>query len=339
MKRISKITSAAATAGLVLSLLAPFGAAFAADPGPTTKKTGTPPPDRAVGYQAKWLEQTQSGTTDQYYAVKPGDTVAVTAKFKNLGTNAWQQTGEDRQVCIAVYKDPNVASAPTGLGFDIPNQANYGKSYFKGTGWASDYRIGCINETEVLPGATGSFTLNFKVPSDAPGGKFREDISLASGPYWIEADGAYPQGTGDPLGIAHIWVGFNVEGTPQSNEEAQVGIDCFDTTLIPNQATACIITVADKFGAPVRDLNNSDLYLELLKGPGRFAEVVADPNDTAGPKNSTAILALPTGNLRQVDAPIDTATHGTNSGGTPITYVAPGVYYAGFKAGSTAGDA
>ncbi|MEI6222787.1 MAG: hypothetical protein WCP97_08550 [bacterium] len=186
-----------------------------------TEKIPNSVPDKALGYSAKWVSQTgsQALPADELYDVKPGDTITVTVTFENTGSKTWLQTPEDRQVCASVYKDQKVKSAPAGLNYDTPKHNNFGKSYFKSSTWKNNYRIGCLNETSVAPGAQGTFTLTFTIPADAPTAKFREDISLSSGPYWISANAPYGKrddkgraGTGDPLGIAHIWIGFDIQG-------------------------------------------------------------------------------------------------------------------------------
>lgn len=114
-------------------------------------------------------------------------------------------------MCIAIYKDPKVVSSWTGA--DQVGNSRFGQSDFQDASWASKYRIGCIQEQEVRPGDTGTFTLTFQIHQRFPAGQFREDITLASGPYWMAADGSYTQGgTGDEIGAAHIWSGFHVFG-------------------------------------------------------------------------------------------------------------------------------
>lgn len=184
---------------------------FGSNPGPTVPdNTKAPLNFWAQNYAAQWISQSGSIAlpSDEYYDVNPGDQVTVTAFFRNQGTKSWVSTENDRQVCIAIYKDPAVMSAPLALGYDVPGNINYGRSYFYDSSWASIYRIGCVQEVEVEPGEIGTFVLNFKIPADAPSGKYREDISMASGPYWI----ANPT-NGDPLGVAHIWVGFDIHST------------------------------------------------------------------------------------------------------------------------------
>ncbi|MEI6222218.1 MAG: CAP domain-containing protein [bacterium] len=175
----------------------------------------TPKDFWAKGFQAKWISQTQAGTTDQYYAVLPGDSITVQAVFQNVGAETWFNAPAERQVCINVYKDKQVISAPVGTGYDDPASPKFGRSYWADPSWAKeDYRLGCILENSVATGQVGTFSLKFLVPANTPAGKYREDITLAAGAFWMAADAAYPQGTGDPLGAAHIWVGLNVGVAP-----------------------------------------------------------------------------------------------------------------------------
>ncbi len=168
--------------------------------------------DFAAGYMAQWVSQTQPKDTqfntdnDEYFDVKPGDTVTVTAKFMNTGLNSWMRDSADREVAISIYKDLAVQSAPKNLGFDDPKQTNFGKSYFTSSNWTSEYRITTIAEDIVHPSETGTFTITFTVPIDAPLGKYREDITLSSGKYWMQNFM-----NGDPLHAAHIWIGVNVQ--------------------------------------------------------------------------------------------------------------------------------
>ena len=159
----------------------------------------------AGGYEAVWIDQTQSDTWDQYFLVEPGELVDITVRFENNGDFTWYRNGWEQQVCLAIYKDPNVQSGPTSLGYDNPLHADFGKSYFYDTSWETQYRAACIEENSVNIGDYGTFKLRFKIPNDAQNGRYREDLSLASGPYWIANNT-----NGDPLKVAHVWVGFEV---------------------------------------------------------------------------------------------------------------------------------
>ncbi|MEI6222184.1 MAG: beta-propeller domain-containing protein [bacterium] len=167
--------------------------------------------DFASGYKATWVSQTLPKDTtfstngDEYFDVKPGDSVVVNAVFRNDGQFTWYKDTPDRQMAVSVYKDTAVQSAPKALGFDDPKNKNFGKSYFHSSSWLSDFRIGTMVEDVVVPGKTGTFTLTFTIPQDAPVGRFREDITVSSGPFWL-----LNEANGDPLQAAHIWVGFEV---------------------------------------------------------------------------------------------------------------------------------
>ena len=155
---------------------------------------------------------------DEYFDVFPGEVVDVTVKFLNTGTKAWYNDAPDRQVCINIYKDPKVKSAPDSA-YDTLGTGKYGTSYFENDDWINSNRIACIKESIVNPGEEGTLEISFKIPEDAPSGIFREDISFASGAYWIAANAPFNMtdskgraGTGDPFGVAHIWIGFHVYG-------------------------------------------------------------------------------------------------------------------------------
>ncbi|MEI6222457.1 MAG: hypothetical protein WCP97_06860 [bacterium] len=201
---------------ILLGVLLVSGTAYAQTAGSPTQPDNTKTPLNfwASGYEAQWLSQTQASAFegakddgDEYFDVKPGDTVTFDAKFKNTSKETWYPTSADRQVCINIYKDPKVTSAPAGTGYDDPKSPKFGRSFWADPSWAiQDYRIGCINEASVAPGATGSFTMKFAIPANTPPGSYREDITLASGPYWMANTT-----NGDPIGAAHIWVGFDVK--------------------------------------------------------------------------------------------------------------------------------
>ncbi len=160
----------------------------------------------AGGYQAEWISQSKSPSKDEYFHASPGDTVPFSIIFKNVGEQSWEKSPEGRELSLAVYKDPNVISAPSILGYDNPLHKDFGKSFFKTQTWLSDYRIGSFTENKILSGETGTYNLTFAIPKNCPLGQYREDISLAAGPYWIRNSI-----NGDPLKIAHVWVGFVVE--------------------------------------------------------------------------------------------------------------------------------
>ena len=81
-----------------------------------------------------------------------------------------------------------------------------------------------LKEAFIDPGQTGTFDFSFTAPINAVANDdfdnpetshseyfYREDLTLAWGPNWMDADAAYPNGTGDPLGRAHVWLAVRVE--------------------------------------------------------------------------------------------------------------------------------
>ncbi|MEI6221692.1 MAG: thermonuclease family protein [bacterium] len=248
----------------------------------------------AEGYKAKWVSQTQAITWessnsnalgiqdgDEYFDTKGSDQIEITTKFQNTGTETWFKTPEDRQVCINIYKDHNVTSSWSG-------KEKSGESDFSSANWPKPYRISCIEEEIVSPGGIGTFSMKFTIPADAPSGRFREDITLAAGPYWMESD----KETADPIGAAHIWAGFNIFGYQEKVTVEKVidgdtikistgkviryvGIDTPET-VAPNKPIQCFGTEASTknkelvegkeviiFGDPTAD--NIDKYDRLLR--------------------------------------------------------------------------
>ncbi|MEI6222256.1 MAG: alpha/beta hydrolase [bacterium] len=157
------------------------------------------------GFEAQWVSQTGANTADEFFSVKPCDSVNFTATFKNTGTTTWSNSGAD-QIAFNIYKDPKVVSYPTSFSY-IPGT---NESYFKDNTWLSAFRVGSLVQSSVKPGETGTIQMKFKVPCDAPSGKFREDISMAAGKYWMKNTK-----NGDPQKVAHIWVGFNIQATSE----------------------------------------------------------------------------------------------------------------------------
>jgi hypothetical protein len=175
--------------------------------------------DLACYYRAKWLSQSATvngkpATPDKtgYLLVAPGDEVVISARFYNSSeTETWKRD----EVFFATYKDPKAyypykapRNAPENLYCFYTStaecQTDFGKSYFKHSSWSSDYRITTV-ENDVQPGQEATFILKFKIPDDITNGLWREDFSMAAGYYWIDN----PE-NGDPFGVAHIWVGFDV---------------------------------------------------------------------------------------------------------------------------------
>jgi len=226
---------------------------YAQNSGTTTKIPGSHP-DLAEGYRAKWIEQKYflqarnhdlvrtnpqpelTPDAEGYIHLAQGDNeVRVEVKFQNVGTTTWVNKGDDRKVCISIYKDKNVLSAPRFTGYDDSQNSSFGQSIFGNSSFISNYKVACLDQAEVQPNAFGTFTIQLVIDKSfmekfipGPGDKqyllspykLREDISLSSGPYWIQADAAYPKGTGDPLGVAHIWVGLKF--TPDSVDSLYV---------------------------------------------------------------------------------------------------------------------
>ncbi|MEI6221411.1 MAG: hypothetical protein WCP97_01465 [bacterium] len=161
----------------------------------------------ARDFKAQWITQTQAATEDQYFDVFPGDTILVKIQFRNRGIREWMAGfGENSDVYIAIYKDPNVKSSWSGK--DDPQNQSFGTSEFAYKSWHGT-KVGTFDQLSVLSGSLGelaTFTIPFTIPYGAPVGKFREDITLAAGKYWMES---VPE-TADPIGAAHIWVGFDI---------------------------------------------------------------------------------------------------------------------------------
>jgi len=194
--------------------------------------------DFALGYEAAWVSQTlptdagyiPSPDNSLFFRVSPGDTIKFVAEFKNKGEKTWYNSNcededgniQSRQVKIHVYKDiiDDWSSAPDESSgnispFDNPepdsegnHYPEWGTSYFNEISQSENGLMGILKDPVVPPGEIGTFEFEITVPDDFPVdqfGKFREDISLAAGPYWIKNDT-----NGDPLNVAHIWFGLDV---------------------------------------------------------------------------------------------------------------------------------
>lgn len=169
--------------------------------------------DKAKGYEALWLSQTIAGTRDEFFRVQPCEVVDFEAKFRNVGSETWYRQG-DNQVAFNIYKDPKVRSYPAVFQY-LPSVR---ESYFQHASWENPYRIGFIKESSVAPGEIGTVAMKFQVPCDAmPSARYREDISLAAGAQWMP--NAH---NGDELGVAHIWVGFQIEPSDELVELIEV---------------------------------------------------------------------------------------------------------------------
>ncbi|MEI6221593.1 MAG: hypothetical protein WCP97_02400 [bacterium] len=175
----------------------------------------------AKDFKAQWLSQTQSSNSNQYFDVHPGDSIVVQAKFKNTGKRTWYSffgnaSLEDKKsVTIAIYKDPKVKSSWSGK--DDPKNPDYGSSEFRSY-YLAPGKLASPDESVVAPGETGTFSIHFDIPFNAPEGQFREDITVAAGPYWMESN----KETADPIGAAHIWVGFNITKDPAVTKKIQL---------------------------------------------------------------------------------------------------------------------
>jgi hypothetical protein len=166
-------------------------------------------PNKALEYEATWVEQT---TAPQ--RVFAGQTITIAVTYKNTGATSW-----DSGVCLNVYKDPNRHTAPD-TAYDKPGTALFGTSYWKTAMWVRVYRPICVDK-KVVPSDTAVFSLQLKIPPQTPVGLYFEDFSLAvdkdGKQGWMYANAPYGKldvrgagGTGDPLGVAHLWFPINV---------------------------------------------------------------------------------------------------------------------------------
>jgi len=208
------------TATTIIPTQTPMGTMYTSTPSPTQgTATNTTTPATATAtiignnnYEASWVWQTKSDDPSGYFQAKPGETVTIDVVFKNTGKTTWSNSGAD-EVTVAVYKDTNVSSGPPRTCYSNPEKTCkwpglFGSSYFYTTTWHSEYRISSLKESSVAPGENGTFNLSFAIPSNAPSGTYREDISVAHGPDWMSNTT-----NGDKLGIAHIWVGFTINNS------------------------------------------------------------------------------------------------------------------------------
>lgn len=155
-----------------------------------------------AGFEAAWVAQTQAGTSDQYFEVDACEVVEFEAQFRNTGTQPWENAGENL-VAFNIYKDPAVTSYPDTFSYEIGRR----ESYFEHSSWLTPYRIDALQESSIAPGEIGTIKMQFQIPCTAVPGRYREDISMAVGSRWM------PNPTnGDPLNVAHIWVGFTIMG-------------------------------------------------------------------------------------------------------------------------------
>jgi hypothetical protein len=197
----------------------------------------TPVVTPGSGYKAQWVSQTQGtlsvpGQSFKAFALNPGQSTSLTTQFKNVGSTTWysDQLRNDF-VGFYVYKDP-IYSTP--LERNDPTNSLFGTSYFANSTWGTNFvktqqftRAAVLKETSVTPGSLGTFEFTFTAPSNAvlndqfdnpytPHSEYyyREDLTLATGPNWMQANCAYGQGTsctGDPLGLSHIWFAIRIQ--------------------------------------------------------------------------------------------------------------------------------
>ncbi len=243
----------------------------------------------APDYAAQWVSQSQAGTIDEFYHVAAGKSVNFTATFKNIGKKEWKNSG-DEQITFAIYKDPKVTSAPLFTGFDYnKDPKNFGKSFFRNPAtWVSDYRIASILEDSVPVGGTGTIDMSFVVPENAPMGCYREDISMAAGPLWI----SNPV-NGDPLNVAHIWVGFCVD----KNSITTTSLTSFLATA--QEKTNSNVTVSGIQGNLSLKVLDGSLSLQDLMNSGVESQVLSE-NDIIPIANnplSSPLFKLPAGSV------------------------------------------
>ncbi|MEI6221350.1 MAG: hypothetical protein WCP97_01155 [bacterium] len=172
----------------------------------------------ASGYAAQWVAQRQASDYegnandgDEYFDAPRCAVVDFWAELKNVGTKPWLSSKQIKasagnEFTFATYKDSKAKSAPSWTGFDSCPGKNCGKSYFHADSWVSDYRIGTLEKDVTNLGETAKISMQFKVPCDAEIGRYREDISAASGKYWVRN-----KVNGDPLQVMHIWFGVDVK--------------------------------------------------------------------------------------------------------------------------------
>ncbi|MEI6222226.1 MAG: hypothetical protein WCP97_05675 [bacterium] len=196
-------------------------------------------------FQAKWISQDQ-GTwgTMKAHVLLPGKSLTVTAKFQNVGTDCWSSddkqdftSANDTFVGFYVYKDQTWS---TPASYNDQKNSHFGSSLWAGSGWGTsrdgktqNARAAKLKESSVCPGSTGTFSFTLNAPSDNQYTNnlldttktkideriHREDLSLAASRAWMKADAAYPKGTGDPAGIAHVWFPVRFEDGVLTQQE------------------------------------------------------------------------------------------------------------------------
>ena len=179
-------------------------------------------------YEAAWVSQAQGtgslqGTDVKPFLAKAGGKVELQANFRNSGNVVWTNEGF-LKIGFFAYKDINFSGPPQYS--DPTNTALFGKSWFADASWGpsaegtvANVRAALLKETEVLPGAIGTFPFTFSIPADATPNKstdewatiyddryIREDLTLAWGPNWMSN-----VTNGDPLKKAHVWFPVRIE--------------------------------------------------------------------------------------------------------------------------------
>ncbi len=206
----------------------------------------------AEKFQAKWKFQDQGiWGAEKAHVIFPGKQLVLTAKFENVGTECWSNDDtqdytnvSDNFVGFYVYKDSKWS---TPLSYNDVNNTNvYGTSLWAGLGWGpsrdgktQNARAAKLKESEVCPGQIGAFVFTINAPSTTEYSNpylnnsdtniddriHREDLSLAVSRNWMKADAPYPNGTGDPEGIAHVWFPIRFEDNVLKQEEVDAAFD------------------------------------------------------------------------------------------------------------------
>ena len=94
-------------------------------------------------YGFRWAGQSN------YPRIIPGSTATLTISYVNIGSNTWNKSS-------------------TNLGILTASNKN-----FNSGDWYHDTRPATLNETSVVPGATGTFTFNVAVPTNQSAGTYR----------------------------------------------------------------------------------------------------------------------------------------------------------------------
>ncbi len=162
---------------------------------------------KPIPYQAAWKAQEHGDGPLGAFTLQRGTTKKFSVTMTNAGSKSWQTSG-DTAVGFYVYKDSRF-SVP----FESTQPGNklFGQSIFADKSWTENIhgiphvRAGLLQKT-TTPKGDGVFSFTLAIPSNAVRGWYREDFSLAYGDQWM----ANPT-NGDPMGIAHVWVGVEVE--------------------------------------------------------------------------------------------------------------------------------